>query len=116
MKLATLFIFMSAVLSLASSAAAEDAPPFVGFKSGNSLLEECSAPSGTDALADCWGYVTGVADALGITKFACTPANATARQLVDVVLGRLRSHVAERHYAAVGEVALALRQVFPCQK
>ena len=110
------WVIVCAVILFRTSAVADDAPSFVGFKSGNDLLKQCSAPPDTEALANCRGYVTGVADALGITKFVCTPLNATANQLVDIVLDHLRSHTAERHYEAAGEVALALKQAFPCQK
>ena len=114
MKMAA--FLMGAALSSPISALAQDVPPYVGFKSGNDLLAECSAPPGTTPFVACSAYVVGVADALRITKFVCTPQNAVASQLVDIVLNRLRSHPEARHYGAAGEVALALRQTFPCRQ
>ena len=62
------------------------------------------------------GYVLGVADSASWESVACAPANVTAGQLADVVLKYLQDHPEERHKAAVGLVATALINAFPCPK
>src|SRR4029077_19477403 len=85
------------------------------FKTGNVLLENCSAPPSSAPYIACFSYIAGVADALSMVRFACTPLNANELQTVDVVLESLRAHPETRQDAAAGEVALALKHAFPCK-
>jgi Rap1a immunity proteins len=84
------------------------------FKTGNELLENCSAPPSTGPYVACFSYISGVADTLSMMKIACTsPLGGNERQMTDLVANRLRAHPEIRHYAAAGEVLLALKDNFP---
>jgi hypothetical protein len=85
------------------------------FKTGNVLLENCSGPPSSTSYVACFSYIAGVADALSMVKFACTPLNANEGQTIDVVLESLRAHPETRQDVAAGEVALALKKAFPCK-
>jgi Rap1a immunity proteins len=61
------------------------------FKTGNVLLENCSAPPSSAPYIACFSYIAGVADALSMVRFACTPLNANELQTIDVVLESLHS-------------------------
>ena len=94
-----------------------------GFVSGMDLLTSCS-PQAADPLyrlkvAECHGYVLGIAD-----TFDCTSQQAgfkwnsstrtTQGDLVDAVTAWLRSHPDKLNYQANGLVAAALSEAFPC--
>ena len=83
------------------------------FDTGNSLYDFCRSRS----LA-CAGYVSGVADVMGLTEVsgfkACIPRDVTRRQATDVVTKWLASNPAKRNSAAPGLVAHALADAFPC--
>jgi len=91
---------------------------FQAFVSGNRLLEACS-PVQTPP---CYSYVEGVADALQSTFSAlhmqhapfCLPQGVSSRQLVDLAINYLRDHPEQRHYVASANVALAVKNAFPC--
>jgi Rap1a immunity proteins len=85
------------------------------FKTGNVLLENCSGPPNSTSYVACFSYIAGVADALSMVKFACTPLKTNEGQTIDVVLESLRAHPEARQDVAAGEVALALRKAFPCK-
>lgn len=94
-----------------------------GFVSGMDLLESCAParadPAYRQRVAECRGYVVGVAD-----TFDCTNAlmgftwrsnmQASQRDLVDLVIRWLRSHPQYLRYEADGLVAAALSEKFPC--
>lgn len=91
------------------------------FMSGNKLLEGCDVPKQSYPLGICTGYSVAVMDAMlagqavnGYT--ACAPVGVTASQVRDVVIGYLKAHPEVRHYAAVGLVAEAIAEAFPCNK
>jgi hypothetical protein len=79
------------------------------------FLRVATLPPETGLLIDYRSYITGVFDALSMFKYACPPVGVSGTQAVDVVMNRLRAHPEVRHYAASGEVAVALKQAFPCQ-
>jgi len=86
------------------------------FKTGNELLENCSAPPSSGPYVACFSYISGVADTLSMMNIACTsPLGGNERQMTDLVANRLRAHPEIRHYAAAGEVLLALKDSFPCR-
>jgi hypothetical protein len=85
------------------------------FKTGNVLLENCSAPPSSAPYIACFSYIAGVADALSMVRFACTPLNANELQTIDVVLESLRAHPETRQDVAAAGVARALKQAFPCK-
>jgi hypothetical protein len=89
------------------------------WESGNSLYELCL----TEPPVKCAGYIEGIVDANNLvtaslrkSPMLCIPKGVTLRQLVDVVLQYLRDNPSDRHYAAAGEVVLALGGGFPCAK
>jgi hypothetical protein len=83
------------------------------FDTGNSLYDFCK--SGSQA---CAGYVSGVADVMGLTEIsgfkACIPLDVTRRQATDVVTKWLAANPAKRNSGAPGLVAHALADAFPC--
>jgi hypothetical protein len=94
---------------------------FLGFVTGNRLLEICSPVKGPS----CYGYVEGVADdaqatfsALHMQQHAlfCLPQGVTTTQLVDIAINYLRDHPEHRHTVASANVVLALANEFPCPR
>ena len=113
---------LAAVAVLATSPAT---PAFSGFVSGGDLLASCT-PAKVDPtyrlkVAECRGYVVGIADtfdcktqALGFKWNSST--GSSQRDLVDVVVVWLRKHPGEMSYQANGLVAAALSEAFPCAR
>lgn len=95
----------------------------VGFVSGSDLLGSC-APSRTDPVyrlkvAECGGYVIGVADIFDcknqLLGFSWrSNMEASQRELVDVVIRWISHHPDIPSYEADGLVAAALSERFPC--
>lgn len=89
------------------------------LQTGDTLLVQCK--SGADGALACLGYISGVADALAAGNAinnarACFPKVVTVGLLQDVVVKFLELRRKERHFAAVGLVAAALNEAFPCPK
>ena len=95
-----------------------------GFVSGMDLLQSC-VPARADPVyrlkvAECRGYVLGVADTFDCTNglmgfnWQSNNMRANQRELVDLVIGWLRNHPDTLHYEADGLVAAALSEKFPC--
>ena len=90
------------------------------FYTGNDLWSRCSGDN-TYQSGLCQGFVTGIADAMGIAavlggRRACIPLAVTEGQTLDVVKRFLGQHPAERHEEAVSLVAQALSEAFPCKQ
>jgi hypothetical protein len=87
------------------------------FYDGNALLANCQSTGGMP-LADCNGFITGVADVISnqlvVDVNACIPEGATRRQVIDVAVDWIDRYPATRHLAAYKLVALALHEAFPC--
>jgi Ssp1 endopeptidase immunity protein Rap1a len=64
----------------------------------------------------CIGYVMGVSDSLQGLHLTCSPREVTGKQVIDLVVSRLRDHPDARQYVASQEVTLALVTAFPCKK
>jgi Rap1a immunity proteins len=103
-----------AFMLTAAPASAEDWPPSFST-GGNTLFTVCSEPHGSESLANCYGYVVGVADTLAMTRLACLPRGVAVSQLTDIVLNELRNHPENRHHSAASIVAVAFKRAFPCQ-
>ena len=112
-------LVLAAGLLCPASGFAQD--PFLGFVTGNRLLEVCSPVQGPT----CYAYVEGVVDdaqstfsALHMGQHAlfCLPQGVTSRQLVDIATNYLRDHPEQRHNVASANVVLALADAFPCPK
>ena len=84
------------------------------FEDGNSLYDHCQKPVTSSFGAVCYGYVTGVADALVNLGAYCVPQEASRKQAVDVVVFYLRDHPEKRHLPAFDHVTIALKEKFPC--
>lgn len=94
-----------------------------GFVTGTDLRTSCR-PQKIDPVyrlkvAECRGYVIGVADSLDCDRPGTRPAwnsRATTSQeeLVNTVLAWLDAHPESLGYQADGLVAVALSQAFPC--
>lgn len=95
-----------------------------GFVSGMDLLQSCvparADPVFRQKVAECRGYVVGVADTFDCTNalmgftWQSSSRQAGQREIVDLVVGWLRSHPEILHYEADGLVAAALSEKFPC--
>lgn len=100
-------------------------PCSAGFRTGNELLEKCTA-GGEGGHSDidfayCLGYLGGVADAkervlvFWIKKGdLCIPAGTTADQLRHVFLRWMNQSPELWHLDAGGLVTAAFRQAWPC--
>lgn len=105
-----------AVAVLPGSAGA--AERVAGVLTGEALLALCDG--GDDR---CTGYIAGVADGLALayrydTRIAgfraCIPLSVADRDIADLVTQFLHKHPEHRPQAAVGVVAHALNDTFPC--
>jgi hypothetical protein len=95
------------VVALCATAHAE-------FWDGNKLLEKINSHLNYEQ-GMALGYIMGVADTgLGISH--CTPANATAGQLHDMVLIHLRAFPERRTRTADSIVMETLKAAWPCQR
>jgi len=86
---------------------------------GNMLLSVCEDSSAETGV--CVGYILGVIDTQdwwaareGQTCRIKRPANAPARQYIDVVLRTLREHPEKRHLPGTFLVTASLEEAFPC--
>ena len=84
---------------------------------GDKLYELCSPNSRSSTPCD--DYVLSVADALMLGRVgrwtACIPSGVTDDQAVDVATRFLETHLAKRGSPALGLVAEALAEAFPCK-
>lgn len=104
------------------------------FVSGNQLYDWCTT-SERDAIyfqndASCREYIIGVSDGMTtaadvVTAVAkldtpfeliCVPDRVRAGQLREVVVRYLRDHPADRHESAAFQVALAIKDAYPCTR
>ncbi len=92
------------------------------YLTGAALLRACTSAAAFDR-ADCLGYVTGIADAIGAAqpvlrdRFAipatvCVPPGTTRARLRDIAVAHLRQADAGAGAGAV--VVEALMHAFPC--
>jgi len=94
-----------------------------GFNSGSELLDMCAATQIDGAyhakIAECRGYVTGVADAFNCESpskgYRWQDPGVTMGQLVKVVVKWLNENPDKLHYGAGSLTAAALSEAFPCQ-
>ena len=109
-----------AIVFLAAACAV--AQPRAFFKDGNALLAGLSAQPTTTQNAFAVGYVVGATEALNeeqqLSFKVCfkIPANATQRQLADVVKQYLEQFPTVRDLPAPWLVASSFERVFPCEK
>jgi Rap1a immunity proteins len=108
-------LFLAVAMLLPTSTFSQDVGPTTSFKNGTQLYEVCTA-SDNEKISFCIGYVMGVSDSLQSLHLTCSPKEATGRQVVDLVVDRLRDHPDVRQYVAAQEVTLALVKAFPCKK
>lgn len=100
-------------------------PALSGFVSGGDLLASC-APAQVDPVyrlkvAECRGYVIGIADTFDCTVQASgfkwnSSTGSSQRDLVDVVVTWLKLHPEHLNYQANGLVAAALSDAYPCAR
>jgi hypothetical protein len=87
---------------------------------GNKLFADCrdgDDPSARDRATKwgtCFGYASGVADALVPAGLYCTSSGATAGDVVDVVKLYLQNHPEKRHLSAPQLIVNALKDRYPC--
>jgi hypothetical protein len=90
------------------------------FENGDQLYELCAAPKDTFSQGVCYGYIVGIADAMGGGASvhglpACIPPSVTVGQTVNIVKQFLTSHPEMRHRGAGEIVAQAFVDAFPCR-
>ncbi|HTS53645.1 MAG TPA: Rap1a/Tai family immunity protein [Burkholderiales bacterium] len=86
---------------------------------GNDLVRDCSNSQNYFSYGSCAGYVMGVADMMAQPEWpyptkACFPEQAERGQLVAIVKKYLAKHPEQLHDDALGIVASAFAQAFPC--
>ena len=95
-----------------------------GFFTGTQLLHDCASTNPAEA-ADCLGYITGIADAIGtaqpllhdrfgIPPVVCVGPDVTRGHLREVVVAHLRETPAQQPEEAGRLVVEALMATFPC--
>ena len=86
----------------------------------NALFADCrdgddpSARDRTFKEGNCFGYISGVADALVPAGLYCLPSGATVGQTIDIAKLCLQEHPGERKKSAPQLIVEALREKFPC--
>jgi hypothetical protein len=117
---------MLALVAMALAAApAQEAEPWL-MRTGNDVLETCSA-KGTDSLIVCVAHIQGVVAGVEVQRAlverkgrpTCgfeVPAGVSGEQMRDVVVKYLRDHPEERHLPGGLMIFMALRGAFPCPK
>jgi Ssp1 endopeptidase immunity protein Rap1a len=91
-----------------------------GLKTGNDILMECASKAAVVDHGYCFGYISGIADAMGAEDSifgwrACFPKGATFGQAEDATLRYLQVHIGGRQKDAASLVAAALAEAFPCR-
>jgi hypothetical protein len=87
------------------------------FATGNDLFDECTKPSGNSV---CYGYITGVADAMLARDgellgwHTCLREGVSGEQIKDATVRFMRTHIEIRDAGAASLVANALAETFPC--
>lgn len=93
-------------------------PAAAAFASGASLYANCSNEAIHLLVADCYGYITGISDALeGGPVYgarACVPQNVTIEDVGNAAIDWIRVHPERQHELAAAVVAEALMDAFPC--
>ncbi len=110
-------------LSLSNAAPAQMGQVFdrVKFRTGEDLYRDCGAAEGY-ARGVCFGYVMGIADALGSVGAridglqACPEDDPSIERLVEIVVAFLSENRASRSIKADGLVAYALSLEYPCEQ
>lgn len=115
-------VVLAAAIAFTFSAGSE---AVAGFVSGKDLLDSCS-PQKADPVyrlkvAECRGYVIGVADTFDCKRLSSgfgwdSAAPTTQRALVEKVVLWLRSHPETLSFQANGLVAAALSEAHPCSE
>jgi hypothetical protein len=85
---------------------------------GNRLIQLCTS----DDLGYCAAYVRGAADVVRFWQYVqpdvmtgCIPAQADAKQIIDVVLKFIRESPQDRHNAGAVIIAMAAVNAWPCK-
>jgi hypothetical protein len=87
---------------------------------GNKLFADCqdgdnpNARDSTYKWGTCFGYISGVADALVPGGLYCVPGGVTAGQVLDIAKVYIRDHPDKRYMSAPQLIVDALREKFPC--
>jgi hypothetical protein len=100
------------------------AAPAGSFMTGQQLLAACGSANIFES-ADCLGYITGIADAVGafqpvlgerfaVPAVVCLRAGVTRGELRSVVVAHLREEPAREAASASALVVEALMQTYPC--
>lgn len=87
-------------------------PAHAEFMDGNRLLDKIVSSSYYEQGSG-MGYIMGVAD-MGLGVVHCTPANATAGQLQDMVRNYLNNVPGQRHLTADALINRVLKAAWPC--
>jgi hypothetical protein len=108
-------------IMVGTSYAAAPSTKAIAILKGHQLFDQCDGFRARNVPSDdfgrfqfCEGYIVGIADTLSGLKAICPPSGVSAHQYVGVATNYLRDYPENRHYAAAGLVALALKEKFSC--
>jgi hypothetical protein len=107
------------LLFLPATTAAFLLPVSAWSMDGDEILAWCK-DTGPYTQGICQGFVQGVAATFAdidqpLPLRLCLPANASRRQVVDIVVRYLETHPERRHSSANSLVWTALHDAFPCK-
>ena len=121
MHMSKVWTILLAVCAVVSMTPIEEARS--GYLSGSDLLESCK-PRVIDAVyrlkvAECRGYVVGVADTFDCTRSVVggrwnSRVVVSQEELVNTVIRWLNAHPRQLRYQADGLIVAALSEAFPC--
>ena len=109
--------WVAAAMAMPSPAMAE-----AEVRTGNGLLDVCSAEKDVFKIGLCFGFLDAFTDTLGLgagiggsgKTGICWPEASTKGQTRDVVVAYLRAHPSTRHAVAVGLTYAALAEAWGC--
>jgi len=95
-------------------------PAVTEVVNGTKLLADCrdgDNPSARDSpykWGTCFGYITGVADALVPAGLYCVPAQVDSGQVLDIAKLYIQNHADKQYMSAPKLIVDALVEKFPC--
>ena len=82
---------------------------------GNGLYANCTSPELSYQLL-CISYIAGATDVLVRLGITCRPYGVTYRQMMDIVVAKLKDDAISRHLASSALMMKYEAAAFPCHK
>ncbi len=112
MKYILIFLVIFSVFSLTANKAIAS-----NYMTGSELKKLCFSKFDTD-YGRCFGFITGVADMLLVTKInnnkPCHRTSVRSQQLVDIVINYMNANPSLQRKPAREIISIALTNAFPC--